>query len=183
MSDDEMAAAGGVDMESNYPLDDLSGYDPQDVGSDRDVSPDKAGGVIKRLLVRGEGFKSPEKGDEVTGAWRGGMRWRIRVKCGAPARVGASEAASRHRAWLLGVFAARALTRQRRRSALRGHAAGRQRIRQQPRAQRPFRLHARHRCAAAAALAVPATRSAHAALAAHLSAPHRASATNMRPEL
>ena len=72
MSDDEVAAPTGgmgeVDMDSNYPLDDLSNYDPQEIGSERDVSPDKDGGVTKKLLVRGEGFKMPEKGDEVTGA-------------------------------------------------------------------------------------------------------------------
>ena len=74
MSDDEVSAPTGgmgeVDMDSNYPLDDLSNYDPQEVGSERDISPDKDGGVTKKLLVRGEGFKMPEKGDEVTGALR-----------------------------------------------------------------------------------------------------------------
>lgn len=123
MSDEEMAA-GGVDMESNYPLDDLSGYDPQDVGSDRDVTAEKNGGVIKRLLVRGEGFKSPEKGDEVTGACRDAMRRRMRAQGGASAR----RKQLLDRAWLLRVFAARALTLRARRSALRGHAAGRQRV-------------------------------------------------------
>ena len=62
------APQGGLDMESNFPLDDMGSFEPQEVGSERDVSPDKAGGVMKKLLVRGEGFKTPEKGDEVTGA-------------------------------------------------------------------------------------------------------------------
>ena len=72
MSDDEMSAPTGpgeIDMESNYPLEDMGSFDPQEVGTERDVSAAKDGGVVKKLLVRGEGFKVPEKGDEVTGAW------------------------------------------------------------------------------------------------------------------
>ncbi len=58
----------GIDMESNYPIDDDASFAPLNVGEERDVSPAKDGGVVKKLLVAGEGFKSPEKGDEVTGA-------------------------------------------------------------------------------------------------------------------
>jgi hypothetical protein len=117
MSDDEVAAPTGgmgeVDMDSNYPLDDLSNYDPQEVGSERDVSPDKDGGVTKKLLVRGEGFKMPEKGDEVTGAPRRGAARRRAF------RKHFLDCCRRH---------ARALTRPAARSALRRHAAGRHRV-------------------------------------------------------
>ena len=124
MSDDEMAG-GAVDMESNFPLDDMSNYDPQEVGTERDVSPDKAGGVMKKLLVRGEGFKSPEKGDEVTGAWH----TRRRRRCDAAARDGAQPGVgscfSMH---LLPGPATRRADHAAARSALRRHAAGRHRV-------------------------------------------------------
>jgi hypothetical protein len=79
MSDDEMVApggGGGIDMESNFPIDDETmGYAPLGVGEERDVTAAKDGGVVKKMLAPGEGFKTPEKGDEVTGARRGGARW------------------------------------------------------------------------------------------------------------
>jgi len=149
MSDDEMAApqGGGLDMESNFPLDDMSNYDPLEVGQERDVSADKDGGVVKKLLVRGEGFKTPEKGDEVTGARAlRGAAWLLRV---AARRA----AADKERASVsAGSALARRATARRsrappRRSALRRHAAGRERVRQQPRARPALRLQARHKCA------------------------------------
>lgn len=54
-----------LDMETNYPLDD-EGEHP--VGVERDVSLAKDGGLLKKVLVKGEGFATPEAGDEVSGA-------------------------------------------------------------------------------------------------------------------
>jgi hypothetical protein len=76
MSDDEMTpggGGGGIDMESNFPIDDegMASFAPLNVGEERDVTEAKDGGVMKKMLAPGEGFKTPEKGDEVTGARRG----------------------------------------------------------------------------------------------------------------
>ncbi len=71
-----MGAQGGLDMESNYPIDGegMAAFNPQGVGEDRDVTAAEDGGVVKKLLAEGQGFKTPDKGDEVTGAWRGSAR-------------------------------------------------------------------------------------------------------------
>jgi hypothetical protein len=140
MSDDEMGGpvnVSGIDMESNYPIDgDDASFAPLNVGEERDISPAKDGGVVKKLLVAGEGFKSPEKGDEVTGASRRGA---------AEACRSAFERLPARRRAACGPLTRRA------RSALRGHAAGRHGVRQQPRARLAVRLPARRRCARACA--------------------------------
>lgn len=46
--------------------DDNESWSPLEVGQEKKLSKD--GGVVKKLLVRGEGWKTPDKGDEVSGA-------------------------------------------------------------------------------------------------------------------
>jgi len=69
----DFGIGGDVDMESNFALDGLGGgladYSPLEIGQEKDLSGGD-GGVVKTLLAQGEGFKTPEKGDEVQGAPR-----------------------------------------------------------------------------------------------------------------
>ena len=46
--------------------DENESWAPLEVGQEKSLSKD--GGVVKKLLVRGEGWKTPDKGDEVSGA-------------------------------------------------------------------------------------------------------------------
>jgi hypothetical protein len=81
MSDDDTSApTGGIDMESNFPIDGAD-FAPLEVGQERDLTTAKDGGCVKKLLVAGEGFKTPEKGDEVTGAWRAGRAAAAAAAC------------------------------------------------------------------------------------------------------
>ena len=40
---------------------------PLQVGEVKDLTPKQDGGVIKKLLAKGEGYLTPQKGDDVTG--------------------------------------------------------------------------------------------------------------------
>ena len=74
MSDDEMDITGGLPGGDGMDAlkaelggdDENESWAPQEVGQDKELSKD--GGVVKKLLVRGEGWKTPDKGDEVSGA-------------------------------------------------------------------------------------------------------------------
>ena len=70
--------ADDLDMTSDFPIGgeelDDSSFAPHAVGEVRDVTKAKDAGVMKKLLVEGEGYQLPEKGDEVTGAARAAAR-------------------------------------------------------------------------------------------------------------
>lgn len=101
-------------------VEDYTSFAPLEVGQSKSLTGEDEG-VVKKLLAEGEGYLQPEKGDEVFGA------------CSESPSASATHSS-------------RACAR----SALRGHAAGRHHVRQQPRARRAVQVHARHGCVAEA---------------------------------
>jgi hypothetical protein len=105
--DDAMMLGGGEDG-------DADSWAPLEVGQEKDLTKD--GGVKKKLVHKGEGWKTPEAGDEVTGA--------SLCPCCSPSCCSLTHSACV-------------------RSSLRGHLAGRHQVRQQPRPRRAVQVHAR----------------------------------------
>ena len=101
-------------------VEDYTSFAPLEVGQSKSLTGEDEG-VVKKLLAEGEGYLQPEKGDEVFGACS---------ESPSASASGSSRACAR--------------------SALRGHAAGRHHVRQQPRTRRAVQVHARHGCVAEA---------------------------------